>query len=72
MRICYTLGFMTFVWHFLEACTGFIHYMFQLGLFSKPCVKKSGEKSDERTVFHSLANGFKLKTAASLFWCEHV
>ena len=33
MRICYTLGFMTFVWHFLEACTGFIHYMFSLAYF---------------------------------------
>ena len=33
MRICHTLGFMTFVWHFLEACTGFIHYMFSLAYF---------------------------------------
>ena len=33
MRICYTLGFMTFVWHFLEACPGFIHYMFSLAYF---------------------------------------
>ena len=24
---------MTFVWHFLEACTGFIHYMFSLAYF---------------------------------------
>jgi hypothetical protein len=44
----------------------------QLGLFSKLGVKKFGKKSDERKIVHSLANGFKLKTAASLFWCEHV
>ena len=61
--MCYPLGIMTFVWHFLE---GFIHYMFSLASFFKLGVKKFGKKSDERKIVHSLANGFKLKIAASL------
>ena len=33
-RRCFTIKcLMTFVWHFLEACPGFIHYMFSLAYF---------------------------------------
>ena len=72
MRICISIRF-----HDIRlALPWSLHWIHplhvQLGLFSKLGVKKFGKKSDEGKIVHSLANGFKLKTAARLFWCEHV
>ena len=62
---------MTFVWHFLEACTGFIHYMFSLAYFPNLVWRNLAKNRTKEKSFtlSPMASNLKL---LPVFWCEHV